>query len=70
MRLAEDYHVQPKALLGSVQRTHVFTHIVWNMTGYAIACENPDAQFTWLTMEEIRDGAALPTAFRMFRDTD
>ncbi len=47
-------------------KTHIFTHIQWNMRGFYLetACKGGD--FVWMTAEQIRQDAALPTAFRQF----
>ena len=68
LRVVETFGVQPEALESQVHRTHVFTHIFWNMTGYAIRCAVPDERFVWKTLSEIRADTALPTAFRIFLD--
>ena len=46
--------------------THIFTHITWNMTGFAVACDTPTEEFSWFTPEELRDEVAVPTAFRFY----
>ena len=66
LRMAEMFGVQPETLLSQVNRTHVFTHIVWEMTGYSVQCAVPDPRYTWKTLGEIRAETALPTAFRIF----
>ena len=49
-----------------IQRSHIFTHIQWDMQGIYLEVAQPIAGFTWLTTEEIDKAAALPTAFRQF----
>ena len=46
---------------------HIFTHIEWHMSGYAVDCaDSGDNDLTWVTAEEwLRDYAA-PTAYRAF----
>ena len=51
-----------------VSRKHIFTHIVWNMKGIYLEVEAPSGSFHWFTEEEIANQAALPTAFRLFRE--
>ncbi|MBE6943632.1 MAG: A/G-specific adenine glycosylase [Ruminococcaceae bacterium] len=53
-------------LLFEVEKTHIFTHIVWKMRGIYLQASALRPEYTWLTMEEIRDSAALPTAYRQF----
>lgn len=49
-----------------VERKHIFTHIQWNLRGYYLEAQQCGGDFVWLTEEEIRTQAALPTAFRQF----
>lgn len=57
---------QPTDLCRSVRRTHIFTHIRWEMIGYHILCAQPAEGFTWGSLQTIREKYALPTAFRLF----
>ena len=70
MEQLESWNLKPRELLKQVERTHIFTHIQWNMTGYYVetACRN--SAFQWFTAEEIKTQAALPTAFRQFFSED
>lgn len=45
---------------------HIFTHIEWHMTGYYAECSAPAGGFAWVTLPQLRDGCALPSAFRSF----
>ncbi len=58
--------LRPKELHRQVERKHIFTHITWQMRGYYLSVKEMNATYTWLTPEEIRQEAALPTAFRQF----
>ena len=49
-----------------VERNHIFTHIRWDMRGYYIKVAECAGPYTWMTGEQIRNEAALPTAFRQF----
>lgn len=68
MDLAAAWGLAPKELLRRLERSHIFTHIRWDMRCYLLTCAQPVSRFTWLTPEEIRQQAALPTAFRQFWD--
>ena len=48
------------------ERSHIFTHIRWQMRLYCMEVAQQTAGFQWLTEKEITDSAALPTAFRQF----
>lgn len=50
----------------TVERKHIFTHIEWHMCGIYIDVRNASEEYTWRTVEQIREEAALPTAFRQF----
>lgn len=58
--------MQPRELLRQVERKHIFTHIQWEMRGIYIEVARPDGDFVWMTVEQIHEQAALPTAFRQF----
>lgn len=66
LRTAAEFGVQPTELCREVHKTHVFTHIRWEMTGYHMLCNVRDNRFTWATREELENIYALPTAFRIF----
>lgn len=56
----------PVSIVPMENATHIFTHIEWHMTGYAVECAEPAGDFIWKTAQEIRENHAIPTAFRAF----
>ena len=68
VRWAENRGLHPKNVERSIDRHHIFTHIRWDMRGWFLEVDAPAGGFTWLTLEEIDEQAALPTAFRQFRE--
>ncbi len=58
--------VSPKELCRQLERTHIFTHVQWNMRGFYIDVKEMPESLCWMTEEEIEERAALPTAFRQF----
>jgi A/G-specific adenine glycosylase len=52
----------PRELHKSIGKTHIFTHIQWNMTGYYIQLRHQHPDYQWFG----KDTPALPTAFRQF----
>ena len=69
VRQAERWGVRPQELERILRRTHVFTHVEWDMQCVVLRCaEAPEGDFTWASPEALQGGIALPTAFRMFRD--
>lgn len=67
---AEKMGLQPVQILRQVRRNHIFTHITWEMVGIYLEVKEPAPTFTWLSADEIRSNAALPTAFRQFFTED
>jgi len=57
---------KPRDITRQVERQHIFTHIQWQMRGIYLEVDSCAGGFVWLTAEEIRKDAALPTAFRQF----
>lgn len=62
---AEAWGVHPRNILKTVQRSHIFTHVEWELTGCYLEC-GADAAFYWASPEEIREKIGLPTAYRQF----
>ena len=65
--LAAAWGLKPRALEKQVERSHVFTHIRWDMRCFYIRCGERAEDFTWAGQDELDTVYALPTAFRMFR---
>ncbi len=61
---AEQWGLQPQYLEKTVSRTHIFTHIQWNMQGARLRCAVEAPQFLWV--DKSARNHALPTAFRQF----
>ena len=66
LRHAAELGVQPIELCRELHRTHIFTHIRWEMVGYHILCREESPAFTWASPEQLEAQYALPTAFRQF----
>lgn len=64
------FGAQPVELCKQMHRVHIFTHIKWQMTCYHILCAERSPDFVWATAQEIETTYALPTAFRMFFESD
>lgn len=67
---AGGFGAQPVELCKQMHRVHIFTHIKWQMTCYHILCAERSPDFVWATAQEIETTYALPTAFRMFFESD
>ena len=59
---------KPRELRKSLGKTHIFTHIQWEMTGYYIDCEAEPEIFLWADAGQLDRDISLPTAFRQFRE--
>ena len=66
IKILEEMGMRPREILKQVRRRHIFTHVQWDMDGIYMEVAEPAGDFTWLTAQEIRESAALPTAFRLF----
>ena len=62
----EGMGLKPVEILRIVERKHIFTHVEWDMSGIYMEIREENDRYTWLTGEQIRQQAALPTAFRKF----
>ncbi len=62
----ESMGLQPREVLRQLDRSHIFTHIRWDMRGFYMEVAECSGDFTWLTAEQIEKDMALPTAFRQF----
>lgn len=63
---AASWGVHPTGVVREVQKTHIFTHIRWEMTGYCMDCAVQSSDFVWASDTELAETYALPTAFRLF----
>ena len=65
---AEEMGLHPRHVERSIDRHHIFTHIRWDLRGWVLEVAEAVGGYTWLPLEEIDEQAALPTAFRQFRE--
>ncbi len=63
---AEAQGASPFGVVREVRKTHIFTHIRWEMTGYVLDCAEKPGAFAWADFAALTETYALPTAFRMF----
>lgn len=45
---------------------HVFSHIIWEMTGYLIELEEPIKEFLWVSKKELQTKYAISSAFSYY----
>ena len=65
---AERRGLAPRNPERMVERPHIFTHIRWDMRCWYLEVGKEGPDLVWMTLEEIDTQAALPTAFRQFRE--
>jgi len=63
---AELWGVRPYELEREIRRSHIFTHVEWEMHCFLLRCREMPETFTWAGPDELQTSFALPTAFRMF----
>lgn len=61
--LAARFGAKPVCIEKAIRRTHVFTHIQWDMTCYSIECAARPEGFVWADGASLADKYALPSAF-------
>ncbi len=66
LSLVQQWGLKAKELKRQVERSHVFTHIRWQMRGIYMEVSECSGDFTWMTAQQLSSEAALPTAFRQF----
>ena len=66
LHAAEEMGLRPRELQKELFRSHIFTHIRWDMKGIYMEVAEPGGHFRWFSADEINKQAALPTAFRQF----
>lgn len=62
----QNHNLKASNIVKSLDKTHIFTHIEWAMSSYFVCCEMNNDEFTWITVPELEQTIALPTAFRKF----
>jgi len=58
----ETWGITPDEVERSSEKSHIFTHVQWEMRGWYIRCRSCGGPFVWAPPEQY----ALPTAFRIF----
>jgi A/G-specific adenine glycosylase len=64
MSVATDLGTMPERIAKVAEKTHVFTHIEWDMVFYLIPCNEQASSFLWATEEELRKIYTIPVAFQ------
>ena len=60
----------PRDMRLQAEKTHIFTHVQWNMRGYYITVSEPGGDLLWVDGDSLEAAYALPTAYRQFWNAD
>ena len=66
LRQAERWGTHPTGIEKTIHRTHIFTHVQWELTGVYLECTVRTPRFFWADAQEIEENLGLPTAYRQF----
>lgn len=66
LAVLESKGLRPREILRVIQRSHVFTHVTWQMQGVYIEVAEKAGSCLWRNAQQIDASVALPTAFRQF----
>lgn len=61
-------NVHPKEIWMESSYTHIFSHVEWHMSAYFIECADIIPDFQWVTIDELDNTIAVPSAFRPFKE--
>ena len=64
VRQAEAWKLKPLELLREARRTHIFTHVEWDMRVYTLSVRAAGADLVWAGERDLEQSYSLPTAFR------
>ncbi len=62
---ASQWGVKPTGIEKQIHRSHIFTHVYWEMTGWYLTCGKEDA-FLWADAAQLQEEIGLPTAYWQF----
>lgn len=62
----KQHQLKGKTIQKYGKNKHVFSHITWNMEGYAIEVEEKSEDFLWINAKDFEKDYAIPTAFLPF----
>ena len=56
------------SIVNAKEAKHIFTHIEWRMMGYFILLEEPVLDGLWVSLEELVNQYAIPTAYQRYKE--
>ncbi len=66
LQALSDMGISVRDIHRQTEKTHIFTHIQWNMRGFYLETAERSEDHIWMTARQIELEAALPTAYRQF----
>lgn len=66
VKTAEDWGCRPVRLKKELVRSHVFSHVRWDMVCFYVDCECESQALSWYENGDVAARIPLPTAFRQF----
>ncbi len=61
-----EHGTKMKAIEPLLDAKHIFTHVVWEMKGFAVSVLSETKDFVWKTKDEILSTFAIPTAYKTY----
>ena len=62
-------NLHPKEIWMETTYTHIFSHVEWHMKAYYMECmEQQMDDLRWVTLEELKQKIAIPSAFAPFKE--
>ena len=62
-------NLHPKEIWMETTYTHIFSHVEWHMKAFYMECMEQQAKdLRWVTLEELKQEIAIPSAFAPFKD--
>lgn len=68
IKKVEEWGCHPIDIKRQVAEKHIFSHIEWHMTAYYFSCKEENAEFCWVTDEELEKDIPMATAFGKFKE--
>lgn len=70
LETAENWGCSPVHLTRELVRSHIFSHVRWDMICFYVDCECESQMLNWYEKQDVTARIALPTAFRQFWETN
>ena len=58
--------IRASSIEGLPESKHIFTHVIWEMTGYFVEALKETDAVLWKTRDEVLSDYAIPTAFKAY----